>query len=371
MAGERVDDLDRVRAGADARARGAAVHGDPAQPPEVDHHALVERRVAGVGVAAGARREAHVVAVGPAQHGLHVVAVERLHDGVGPHAVRSAGCRRAAVVAEHRARAPAARGRAARAGPRRRRGAWPGPPSHARAAPPPRARRPRARRRRARSSRRVTAAAGRGTMPAMEEIVPGVHVWHAHHDGIGMTVHSFYVAPARALIDPMLPPGGVEEIAALGEPPQRILLTIRHHYRQCRRVRRRVRLQRPLPRATGCTSSRAARPSRASPRRRGRARGRRPGGRRDLPRRVRAVHRDASRRARVRRRRRALARRRSRSGSCPTTCSATTPRRVKAGLRAAYARIADELEFDALLLAHGGPTAHGGRQALAEFATAP
>jgi hypothetical protein len=31
----------------------------------------------------------------------------------------------------------------------------------------------------------------------MEEIVPGVHAWHAHHDGIGMTVHSFYVAPAR------------------------------------------------------------------------------------------------------------------------------------------------------------------------------
>jgi hypothetical protein len=49
----------------------------------------------------------------------------------------------------------------------------------------------------------------------MEEIVPGVHAWHAHHDGIGMTVHSFYVAPARALIDPMLPLGGVDAIAAL------------------------------------------------------------------------------------------------------------------------------------------------------------
>ena len=31
----------------------------------------------------------------------------------------------------------------------------------------------------------------------MEEIVPGVHVWHAQHDGIGMTVHSGYVASAR------------------------------------------------------------------------------------------------------------------------------------------------------------------------------
>ena len=41
------------------------------------------------------------------------------------------------------------------------------------------------------------------------------------------------------------------------------------------------------------------------------------------------------------------------------------PKGVKAGLRAAYARIADELEF------HGGPMATGGRQALARFATAP
>ena len=65
-------------------------------------------------------------------------------------------------------------------------------------------------------SRRATSSSG--PMPAMEEIVPGVLVWHAQHDGIGMTVHSAYVAPARALIDPMLPPGGVEAIAALGEP---------------------------------------------------------------------------------------------------------------------------------------------------------
>jgi hypothetical protein len=47
------------------------------------------------------------------------------------------------------------------------------------------------------------------------------------------------------------------------------------------------------------------------------------------------------------------------------------PEGVKAGLRAAYARIAEELEFEALLLAHGGPMATGGRQALAAFATAP
>jgi hypothetical protein len=46
------------------------------------------------------------------------------------------------------------------------------------------------------------------------------------------------------------------------------------------------------------------------------------------------------------------------------------PEGVKDGLRAAYARIADELEFEALLLAHGGPLATGGRDALAAFAAA-
>ena len=44
------------------------------------------------------------------------------------------------------------------------------------------------------------------------------------------------------------------------------------------------------------------------------------------------------------------------------------PEQTKAGLRAAYARLADELDFDALLLAHGDPVVPGGRAALREFA---
>ena len=42
-------------------------------------------------------------------------------------------------------------------------------------------------------------------------------------------------------------------------------------------------------------------------------------------------------------------------GFVPDGLIGDDPEAVKAGLRAAYARIADELEFDALLLAHGGP----------------
>jgi hypothetical protein len=200
----------------------------------------------------------------------------------------------------------------------------------------------------------------------MEEIVPGVHVWHAQHDGIGMTVHSAYVAPARALIDPMLPPGGVEAIAALGEP-ERILLTIRHHYRQAA----------PFVEAFGCSvhchedglHEFADGPA---------VEGFRPGDEVAPGIVVQEV-----------------------GAICPDECAlfiadapgtlacadgvvrwhegdplgfvpngllGDDPEGVKDGLRAAYARIADELEFEALLLAHGGPMASGGREALAAFA---
>jgi glyoxylase-like metal-dependent hydrolase (beta-lactamase superfamily II) len=63
----------------------------------------------------------------------------------------------------------------------------------------------------------------------VEEILPGVLHWTAFHEGIGSTVHSCYVRPAEALVDPMLPDAGLEALE--GESPRRILLTNRHHYR--------------------------------------------------------------------------------------------------------------------------------------------
>jgi hypothetical protein len=44
------------------------------------------------------------------------------------------------------------------------------------------------------------------------------------------------------------------------------------------------------------------------------------------------------------------------------------PAATKEGLRAAYRRLADELEFDHLLLAHGDPFVGDGRDALRAFA---
>jgi hypothetical protein len=64
----------------------------------------------------------------------------------------------------------------------------------------------------------------------MEEILPGVFHWTAFHEGIGMDVSSYYVEGSGTLIDPMLPAEGVDWFRTR-HVPERIVLTIRHHYR--------------------------------------------------------------------------------------------------------------------------------------------
>jgi hypothetical protein len=65
----------------------------------------------------------------------------------------------------------------------------------------------------------------------VREILPGVHHWTAFHEGIKMDVSSYYVEPAGALIDPMVPAEGVEVLREHQTAPQQILLTNRHHLR--------------------------------------------------------------------------------------------------------------------------------------------
>jgi glyoxylase-like metal-dependent hydrolase (beta-lactamase superfamily II) len=65
----------------------------------------------------------------------------------------------------------------------------------------------------------------------MKEISPGVWHWTAVHPKLGIEVSSYYVVDGGTLIDPMLPPEGVESFRRRGDP-QRIVLTNRHHYRQ-------------------------------------------------------------------------------------------------------------------------------------------
>src|SRR5918912_238448 len=71
----------------------------------------------------------------------------------------------------------------------------------------------------------------------MEEILPGVQHWTAFHRGIGQVVHSYLYAPAHALIDPMLPEDGLDALDRYR--PERILLTNLHHYRQSDELRER------------------------------------------------------------------------------------------------------------------------------------
>lgn len=64
----------------------------------------------------------------------------------------------------------------------------------------------------------------------MDEIRPRILHWTAFHEGIGLDVSSYYLAGAATLIDPMTPPGGLEALAPF-RPPERIVLTNRHHLR--------------------------------------------------------------------------------------------------------------------------------------------
>lgn len=69
----------------------------------------------------------------------------------------------------------------------------------------------------------------------MEEVLPGVRHWTAIHPKIGIEVSSHWVPAAGTLIDPVLPPDdGVEPFRR--QPPDRILLSNRHHLRHSERL---------------------------------------------------------------------------------------------------------------------------------------
>ena len=66
--------------------------------------------------------------------------------------------------------------------------------------------------------------------PQMREILPGIHHWTEIHPRIRQPVSSYYVEEAQMLIDPLVPREGLEWFES--RPPQQIVLTNRHHYRQ-------------------------------------------------------------------------------------------------------------------------------------------
>jgi glyoxylase-like metal-dependent hydrolase (beta-lactamase superfamily II) len=199
----------------------------------------------------------------------------------------------------------------------------------------------------------------------MEEIVPGVLHYAVLHERIKQIVHSYVLPDAATVIDPMIPPEGLEWFEQNGAP-ERILLTNRHHYRH-----------------TGEFVERFGCPVHAS--REGMHEFRRgepvepfavgdvfPGGIEVHE--VGAICPDEV----------ALYYPPARALACadgvvrwespdaplafvPDYLLSDDPEADKRGLRESYRRLIQTVDFDALLLAHGNPIPRGGKEALREF----
>jgi hypothetical protein len=198
----------------------------------------------------------------------------------------------------------------------------------------------------------------------MEEVVEGIVHWSVVHPNTGLPAHSHYLVESGTLLDPMVPPEGLGWFDRLGAP-QRILLTNRHHLRDAERfadiyecpilchpeglhefadgppVEPMSAGDEPAPgvvvQAVGvlCPDEVAVHVAVG------------PG--------ALAVADGVMRRAG------------GSLGFFSDGLLGDDPEAVKTGLRAAYRRLAEELDFDVLLFAHGDPIAGGGRAALAAF----
>jgi hypothetical protein len=200
----------------------------------------------------------------------------------------------------------------------------------------------------------------------MDEIIPGLLHWTAFRDTIGTDVHSYLHEPSGTVLDAMVPPEGLD---AFGEREiRRVVLTNRHHYRDADAYRDRFG-------ATVHCHEAGLHEFRAEQAVQGFAWGDElaPGVTAHevgvlCPEET-AIHLGggggalAFADAVTRRRSGAL-------GFFGDALLGEDPEAVRAGLRAAFARLASELDFEAMLLAHGDPVARGAREQLAAFATA-
>ena len=67
----------------------------------------------------------------------------------------------------------------------------------------------------------------------IREVLPGVHHWTAIHPRIRLPVDSYYIEPARIVLDPLVPREGLEWFER--RTPSQIMLTNRHHLRHSER----------------------------------------------------------------------------------------------------------------------------------------
>jgi hypothetical protein len=199
----------------------------------------------------------------------------------------------------------------------------------------------------------------------MEEVLPGVWHWTAGHPQIHMEVSSHWVPASGALIDPLIPPDqGLDPFR--GQPPERVLLSNRHHLRHAERFGEEF----------GCTiecSKPGLHEFEGGPEVRGFDFGDQVApGIEALE--VGAICPDES--ALLIRDAGALViadgimRYGGEMRFVPDSLLGDDPEGVKSGLRAAYSRLL-ERDFDNLLFAHGDPLIGGGREELRRFSGAP
>ncbi|HKN92710.1 MAG TPA: hypothetical protein VJU60_00140 [Thermoleophilaceae bacterium] len=201
----------------------------------------------------------------------------------------------------------------------------------------------------------------------MQEIAPGIFHWTAFRETIRQHVHSYYVQEAAVVIDPMQPDEGLDWFAER-TPPQRALLTNRHHYRHCDRFAERFGLD-VLCHSSGLHEFEDGRDVRGFD-----------WGDEVAPgitaHEVGAICPDESA-LHIQHGGGALAVADgvvrwegpdAQLGFVPDFLLGDDPEGVRDGLSAAYKRLADELEFDCLLMAHGNPVVGGARETLREFA---
>jgi len=193
----------------------------------------------------------------------------------------------------------------------------------------------------------------------MEEIAPGIRHWQAPHPNIGMDVSSYWLPDLRTLLDPIAVPEEVDDV-------QHILLSCRHHVRDSLDVRSRFAATVRAPR-TGMHEYDDDTPIEPFDF------GESLAGGAVTAHEVNSISPDET------------------AFHIPAVNALSVadgvihydgrlqfvpdqlmddPEETKAGLTQAYARLADELDFDVLLVAHGTPIPSGGREALRRFAQA-
>jgi hypothetical protein len=70
----------------------------------------------------------------------------------------------------------------------------------------------------------------------MQEVLPGVHHWSAVHPRIHIEVACYWLDGEGVLIDPLVPPDvGLQWFSGRATPPRAIVLSNRHHYRDSAR----------------------------------------------------------------------------------------------------------------------------------------